>query len=199
VRGPTCWQSWLPSEDAVSRYSANELKPAISASLKDAARSADLQSYEIPRDFVIETTPFTLEKRSAHRHRKLAWPRPQGTFTASSSNSSTSIWRRSGRRTARAAAERRRPARPRDRQSGRYRAARRGRRRRAGRRTVHRSGWRLVVGVDVRQPCCMRSSGRRARRRDRQPGVRPGRHRRIRRGGAGGRQQAAAPTRRARP
>src|SRR3954463_4491875 len=37
----------VPTEDAQSRYGADELKPAISASLKDAARSADLQSYEI--------------------------------------------------------------------------------------------------------------------------------------------------------
>jgi fatty acid CoA ligase FadD9 len=65
----------VPSEDAVSRYSANELKPAISASLKDAARSADLQSYEIPRDFVIETTPFSLENGLLTGIRKLAWPR----------------------------------------------------------------------------------------------------------------------------
>jgi fatty acid CoA ligase FadD9 len=65
----------VPSEDALSRYSADELKPAISASLKDAARSADLQSYEIPRDFLIETTPFTLENGLLTGIRKLAWPR----------------------------------------------------------------------------------------------------------------------------
>jgi len=65
----------VPSEDAVSRYSADELKPAISASLKDAARSADLQSYEAPRDFLIETTPFTLENGLLTGIRKLAWPR----------------------------------------------------------------------------------------------------------------------------
>jgi fatty acid CoA ligase FadD9 len=59
----------------VSRYSADELKPAISASLKDAARSADLQSYEAPRDFLIETTPFTLENGLLTGIRKLAWPR----------------------------------------------------------------------------------------------------------------------------
>jgi fatty acid CoA ligase FadD9 len=65
----------VPSEDAQSRYSADALKPAISASLKDAARSADLQSYEIPRDFIIETTPFTLENGLLTGIRKLAWPR----------------------------------------------------------------------------------------------------------------------------
>jgi fatty acid CoA ligase FadD9 len=65
----------VPSEDALSRYSADELQPAISASLKDAARSADLQSYEIPRDFLIETTPFTMENGLLTGIRKLAWPR----------------------------------------------------------------------------------------------------------------------------
>jgi fatty acid CoA ligase FadD9 len=65
----------VPSEDALSRYSADALKPAIGASLKDAARSADLQSYEIPRDFIIETTPFTLENGLLTGIRKLAWPR----------------------------------------------------------------------------------------------------------------------------
>ncbi|MCW2556163.1 MAG: oxidoreductase [Mycobacterium sp.] len=65
----------VPSEDALSRYSGDELKPAISASLKDAARSADLQSYEAPRDFLIETTPFTLENGLLTGIRKLAWPR----------------------------------------------------------------------------------------------------------------------------
>ena len=65
----------VPTADALSRYSADELKPAISASLKEAARSADLQSYEIPRDFLIETTPFTLENGLLTGIRKLAWPR----------------------------------------------------------------------------------------------------------------------------
>jgi fatty acid CoA ligase FadD9 len=68
----------VPTEDALSRYGADgadALKSAISASLKDAARSADLQSYEIPRDFLIETTPFTLENGLLTGIRKLAWPR----------------------------------------------------------------------------------------------------------------------------
>ena len=65
----------VPTEDAQSRYGADELKPAISASLKDAARSADLQSYEIPRDFLIETTPFTMENGLLTGIQKLAWPR----------------------------------------------------------------------------------------------------------------------------
>jgi fatty acid CoA ligase FadD9 len=65
----------VPTDDAISRYGADELKSAISASLQDAARTADLQSYEIPRDFIIETTPFTLENGLLTGIRKLAWPR----------------------------------------------------------------------------------------------------------------------------
>jgi fatty acid CoA ligase FadD9 len=65
----------VPTEDTSSRYGADELKSAISASLKDAARSANLQSYEIPRDFLFETTPFTMENGLLTGIRKLAWPR----------------------------------------------------------------------------------------------------------------------------
>jgi fatty acid CoA ligase FadD9 len=65
----------VPTEDALSRYGADELKAAINGSLKDAARAAGLQSYEVPRDFVIETTPFTLENGLLTGIRKLAWPR----------------------------------------------------------------------------------------------------------------------------
>ena len=65
----------VPSEDALSRYPGDALKSAITASLKDAARAAYLQSYEIPRDFLVETTPFTLENGLLTGIRKLAWPR----------------------------------------------------------------------------------------------------------------------------
>jgi len=65
----------VPTEDAQSRYGADELKSAIGASLKEAARTAGLQSYEVPRDFLVETTPFTLENGLLTGIRKLAWPR----------------------------------------------------------------------------------------------------------------------------
>jgi fatty acid CoA ligase FadD9 len=50
-------------------------KADIAASLKDAARAADLQSYELPRDFLIETTPFTVDNGLLTGIRKLAWPK----------------------------------------------------------------------------------------------------------------------------
>ncbi|MEN4474260.1 carboxylic acid reductase [Mycolicibacterium cosmeticum] len=58
----------VPTDPAVS-------KADIAQSLKDTARAADLQSYEIPRDFLIETTPFTVENGLLTGIRKLAWPK----------------------------------------------------------------------------------------------------------------------------
>ena len=53
----------VPTTDALSRSGGDiaSLKPLIGDSLKNVAKAASLQSYEIPRDFIIETTPFTLE------------------------------------------------------------------------------------------------------------------------------------------
>ena len=49
-------------------------KQAISDSLQDAARAAGLQSYEVPRDFLVETTPFSLDNGLLTGIRKLARP-----------------------------------------------------------------------------------------------------------------------------
>ncbi|CDP82881.1 MULTISPECIES: carboxylic acid reductase [Mycolicibacterium] len=57
----------VPTDPAVS-------KQAIGDSLQDAARAAGLQSYEIPRDFIVETTPFSLENGLLTGIRKLARP-----------------------------------------------------------------------------------------------------------------------------
>ncbi|MDT5303867.1 MAG: fatty acid CoA ligase FadD9, partial [Mycobacterium sp.] len=67
----------VPNEDALSRTGVDieSLKPLISDSLQNAARTAGLQSFEIPRDFIIETTPFTLENGLLTGIRKLARPR----------------------------------------------------------------------------------------------------------------------------
>ncbi|MGV9796866.1 carboxylic acid reductase [Mycobacterium sp. NPDC003449] len=58
----------VPTDPAAS-------KAAIGDSLQDAARAAGLQSYEIPRDFLVETTPFTLENGLLTGIRKLARPK----------------------------------------------------------------------------------------------------------------------------
>jgi fatty acid CoA ligase FadD9 len=65
----------VPTEDALARHDAEALKPLITESLQDVARAAGLQSYEIPRDFIVETTPFSLENGLLTGIRKLARPK----------------------------------------------------------------------------------------------------------------------------
>ncbi|HET7667449.1 MAG TPA: carboxylic acid reductase, partial [Mycobacterium sp.] len=65
----------VPTQEALSRWSQDELKPLLTESLQEVARTADLQSYEIPRDVLIETTPFTLENGLLTGIRKLARPK----------------------------------------------------------------------------------------------------------------------------
>nr|WEH02133.1 carboxylic acid reductase [Expression vector JGI_C7] len=51
----------VPTPDAVERNAGSEpaLRAAIAESLRRRARDAGLASYEVPRDFLIETEPFT--------------------------------------------------------------------------------------------------------------------------------------------
>ncbi|BBY08299.1 acyl-CoA synthetase [Mycobacterium noviomagense] len=65
----------VPTEDALARYDVETLKPMIADSLQNVAKEAGLQSYEVPRDFIIETTPFSLENGLLTGIRKLAWPK----------------------------------------------------------------------------------------------------------------------------
>ncbi|MFZ1174672.1 MAG: carboxylic acid reductase, partial [Mycobacterium sp.] len=68
----------VPTEDALANcnvWDLETLKPLIADSLQDVAKEADLQSYEVPRDFILETTPFSLENGLLTGIRKLAWPK----------------------------------------------------------------------------------------------------------------------------
>jgi fatty acid CoA ligase FadD9 len=65
----------VPTEDALAGHDVEALKPLITESLQDVAKAAGLQSFEIPRDFIIETTPFTLENGLLTGIRKLARPK----------------------------------------------------------------------------------------------------------------------------
>jgi fatty acid CoA ligase FadD9 len=49
----------VPTEDALASHDVDELKPLISQSVQDVAKKTALRSYEVPRDFIIEATPFT--------------------------------------------------------------------------------------------------------------------------------------------
>ena len=65
----------VPTQDALVRHDADELKPLISQSLQAVAKKAGLQSYEVPRDFIIETTPFTAENGLLTGIGKMARPK----------------------------------------------------------------------------------------------------------------------------
>ena len=65
----------VPTEEALASNDIETLKPLIADSLQNVAKEAGLQSYEVPRDFIIETTPFTLENGLLTGILKLAWPK----------------------------------------------------------------------------------------------------------------------------
>ncbi|RFD25186.1 oxidoreductase [Mycobacterium uberis] len=65
----------VPTENALATNDSEVLKQLIADSLQDVAKEASLQSYEVPRDFIVETTPFSLENGLLTGIRKLAWPR----------------------------------------------------------------------------------------------------------------------------
>ncbi|MFE9577898.1 carboxylic acid reductase [Nocardia sp. NPDC006044] len=51
----------VPTEAALRDNDIDALKSALAESIQQLAKAADLQSYEIPREFLIETEPFTIE------------------------------------------------------------------------------------------------------------------------------------------
>ncbi|MFG1931303.1 carboxylic acid reductase [Mycobacterium sp. NPDC048908] len=67
----------VPTDDALKSVGGDvaAVKPLLSDALQSIAREAGLQSYEIPRDFIVEATPFTLENGLLTGIRKLARPK----------------------------------------------------------------------------------------------------------------------------
>jgi fatty acid CoA ligase FadD9 len=65
----------VPTPEVLARFQGAELKSRIADSLQKVAKQNGLQSYEVPRDFLVETTPFTLENGLLTGIRKLAWPK----------------------------------------------------------------------------------------------------------------------------
>jgi fatty acid CoA ligase FadD9 len=66
----------VPTDDALASVGGDAVavKAVLAEALQTVAKEADLQSYEIPRDFMVETTPFTLENGLLTGIRKLARP-----------------------------------------------------------------------------------------------------------------------------
>lgn len=63
----------VPTDEALARQ--EDLGPLIRASLREVADRAGLQPFEIPRDVVVDTTPFTPENGLLTGIRKLARPK----------------------------------------------------------------------------------------------------------------------------
>lgn len=55
----------VPTDDALSRGDPDKVKTALSESLQQLAKDADLHSYEIPRDFLIEISPANSSRNTA--------------------------------------------------------------------------------------------------------------------------------------
>lgn len=66
----------VPTDDALSAAGGDlkSLKARITDSVQKVAKDVGLQPYEIPRDFILETTPFTVENGLLTGVRKLARP-----------------------------------------------------------------------------------------------------------------------------
>jgi fatty acid CoA ligase FadD9 len=68
----------VPTEETLKHYADDglaALKPLLADSLQNVAKEAGLQSYEVPRDFILETTPFNVESGLLTGIGKLAWPK----------------------------------------------------------------------------------------------------------------------------
>jgi fatty acid CoA ligase FadD9 len=66
----------VPTEEAIAQTGGDieALRPLIAESVRQVAKTAGLQSYEIPRDLLVETRPFTPENGLLTGIRKLARP-----------------------------------------------------------------------------------------------------------------------------
>ncbi|KOX07666.1 oxidoreductase [Streptomyces sp. NRRL B-3648] len=67
----------VPTVEALGAFDGDEpaLRQRLSGSFQALARKSGLNSYEIPRDFLIETEPFSQANGLLSDHRKLLWPR----------------------------------------------------------------------------------------------------------------------------
>jgi fatty acid CoA ligase FadD9 len=65
----------VPTVEALAGHHTEDLKRLIGESLQEVANSAGLQCYEVPRDFLIETTPFTAENGLLTGIGKMARPK----------------------------------------------------------------------------------------------------------------------------
>ena len=100
----------VPTAEALAHHDTHELRALIGESLADVAKVADLQSFELPRDFIVETTEFTLENGLLTGIRKLARPKLKETLQPTVGGAVHRSGARTGDRVAGAAPKRCQPA-----------------------------------------------------------------------------------------
>ncbi len=133
----------VPTDDALASVGGDvaAVKALLSDALQTIGREAGLQSYEIPRDFIVETDTVHLGERPADRHPQTGPPQAQGALRPGARAALHRPGRQSGRCAAFPAQGRSGPADGRNREPGSRCASRRGRCRRRARRGVHRTRW----------------------------------------------------------
>jgi fatty acid CoA ligase FadD9 len=65
----------VPTDEALDKLANDDLKAALSESLRQTAKQAELQSYESPADFLVETEPFSEDNGLLSGVGKLLRPR----------------------------------------------------------------------------------------------------------------------------
>ena len=181
----------VPTEDALARHDVDSIKPLITESLQDVREGGGPAVLRDSARLHHRDNAFHARERSAHRHPQARAAEAQGVLRRSARTALHRPGRQPGQRAAGTAPARRRPAGAGDHQPGRRSAVGRGGRRSAARRALHRPRWRFPVRVDIRQSAARDLRHRRARRRHRQPGERPGIPGRLHRDRAAARRQEA--------
>jgi len=64
----------VPTEEALARHTTDDLRHLVLDEMRAAARDADLQPFEIPRDVIVDPAPFTLDNGLLTGIRKLSRP-----------------------------------------------------------------------------------------------------------------------------
>ncbi len=87
VHGKSEWSGLLavvvPTPDALEQFrgNENELKRLVSESFREIAKTVELRPYEIPRDLVIESEPFSQANGLLSDHGKPLWPRIRSRYS----------------------------------------------------------------------------------------------------------------------
>ena len=143
----------VPTAEALSQFGDDTaaLKAALRESLQQTATAAELQSYEVPADFLIETETIQRGQRLAFRGRQESAAQTQGCLRCTFRAALRRAGRRAGERAPRVAPGGRRAAGAGHRDRGRTGGARIRGRRRGFRCTFHRPGRGFAVRADVLQ------------------------------------------------